>query len=104
MNLDPATGTGPKTSSPQRELWENPEHEIDSSPVYGAKDSRTSHQSLRNHNFTNLLTHIIFSTKDRNPIITPEINPRLAGCMNDIILKLNECPLTIHGTAESAAP
>jgi hypothetical protein len=23
--------------------------------------------------FTNLLTHIIFSTKDRTPIITPEI-------------------------------
>jgi hypothetical protein len=70
---------GQQTSSPQRQLWENPENEIDSSPVYGAKDSRPSHHSLiqsrynppleieipMSHTFTNLLTHIIFSTKDR---------------------------------------
>jgi hypothetical protein len=29
------------------------------------------------HTFTNLLTHVIFSTKDRLPFITPEIKARL---------------------------
>jgi hypothetical protein len=38
MNLIPAPFTGQQISSPQRELWENPENEIDSSPVYGAKE------------------------------------------------------------------
>ncbi len=56
------------------------------------------------HTFTNLLTHSIFSTKDRSPIIIPEIKPRFDAHMGGIIRELNGCPLTIHGTAESAAP
>jgi hypothetical protein len=56
------------------------------------------------HTFTNLLTHIIFSAKDRTPIITPEIKPRLDAYTGGMIRELNGCPLTIHGTAESAAP
>jgi REP element-mobilizing transposase RayT len=56
------------------------------------------------HTFTNLLTHIIFSTNDRNPIITPEIKSRLDAYMGGIIRELNACPLIIIGTAESATP
>jgi hypothetical protein len=54
--------------------------------------------------FTNLLMHIIFSTKDRNPIITPQIKSRLDAYLGGIICELNGCPLTIQGTAESTAP
>ncbi|HEY3131300.1 MAG TPA: hypothetical protein VGL91_17720 [Acidobacteriota bacterium] len=33
------------------------------------------------HTFTNLLTHAIFSTKDRRPSIRPEIKPELYAYM-----------------------
>jgi REP element-mobilizing transposase RayT len=54
------------------------------------------------HTFTNVLTHVICSTKERIPIITPEIKPRLGAYMGDIIRELNGCPLTIDGTADHA--
>jgi hypothetical protein len=87
-------------------------------PFTGRKIQHLSHQSLvqsrpnlppemeipRSHKFTNLLTHIIFSTKDRTPVITPEIKPRLDAHAGGMIRQLNGCPLTIHETAESAAP
>jgi hypothetical protein len=39
MNLTPTPFTGQQISSPQRQLWENPENEFDPSPIYGAADS-----------------------------------------------------------------
>lgn len=36
------------------------------------------------HTYTNLLSHVVFSTKDRQPIIDSELKPRLLGYMNGI--------------------
>ena len=37
------------------------------------------------HTYTNLLSHVVFSTKDRQPLINPELKPRLLGYMNGIV-------------------
>jgi len=41
------------------------------------------------HSFTSLLLHIIFSTKNRDPILIPGIRPRLFKYMGGIIRGLN---------------
>jgi REP element-mobilizing transposase RayT len=47
--------------------------------------------------FTNLLTHVIFSTKDRLPLITPEIKPRLHAYLGGIVRSLDGIALAIDG-------
>ena len=37
------------------------------------------------HTFTNLLTHVIFSTKDRQALVTPNLKPDLLAYMGGII-------------------
>ncbi len=37
------------------------------------------------HAYTNLLSHVVFSTKDRLPLIDPELKLRLLGYMNGIV-------------------
>ena len=37
------------------------------------------------HTFSNLLSHVVFSTKDRQPLIDLELKPRLLGYMNGIV-------------------
>lgn len=54
------------------------------------------------HTFTNLLTHVIFSAKDRKPLIVPEIKTRLHAYMGGIIRELDGYPLTINGTNDHA--
>jgi len=49
------------------------------------------------HSFTSLHLHIIFSTKNRDPILTPEIRPRLFKYMGGIIRGLNGTSLLING-------
>lgn len=49
------------------------------------------------HTFTNLLTHIIFSTKDRMPLLDTEIRPRLFAYMGGIIRELGGVALNING-------
>ena len=41
------------------------------------------------HTFTNLLAHVIFSTKDRQPTITTELQTRLHAYMGGIIRTLD---------------
>jgi REP element-mobilizing transposase RayT len=55
------------------------------------------------HTYSNLLSHVIFSTKDRKPIIDDELKPRLLGYLNGIaseskarILSLNSMPDHVH--------
>lgn len=55
------------------------------------------------HTYNNLLSHVIFSTKDRNPLIDPEIKPRLPGYVNGIarendvkVLSINSLPDHLH--------
>jgi REP element-mobilizing transposase RayT len=55
------------------------------------------------HTYSNLLSHVIFSTKDRKPLIDAEIKPRLLGYVNGIaqendakVLSLNSLPDHLH--------
>ena len=52
------------------------------------------------HTFTNLLTHVIFSTKDRAPLIKPELQARLYPYMGGIIRDLQGKAVIINGTAD----
>ncbi len=49
--------------------------------------------------FTNLLTHIIFSTKDRMPLILPEFRPNLHAYLGGIIPHAGRARM-INGTAK----
>jgi putative transposase len=40
------------------------------------------------HTFSNLLTHVIFSTQDRQPFLTPDLRPDLLAYMGGIVRKL----------------
>ena len=55
------------------------------------------------HTYSNLLSHIIFSTKDRQPLIDLDLKPRLLGYMNGIVndnggkvLAMNAMPDHLH--------
>jgi len=52
------------------------------------------------HTYTNLLTHIIFSTKDRAPVIGTELRPRLHAYMGGVVRELGATPLIINGVAD----
>lgn len=49
---------------------------------------------------SNLLTHVIFSTKDRRPIIPAELKKDLHAYMGGIVKSLGELPLAIGGIAD----
>jgi putative transposase len=51
------------------------------------------------HTFTNLLTHIIFSTKDRMPFIDAELKPELHAYLGGMIREVNGKAYLINGTA-----
>ena len=50
--------------------------------------------------FTNLLYHLIFSTKDRRPIITLDYQPRLYDYIGGIIREVGGVSLGINGIEE----
>jgi putative transposase len=52
------------------------------------------------HTFTNLLTHIIFSTKDRMPTLDPNLKERLFPYMGGIFRELGATPLLINGPTD----
>jgi REP element-mobilizing transposase RayT len=49
------------------------------------------------HTYTNLLTHIVFSTKDRHPMLIPELRTRLFPYLGGIIRQLHGTALSIGG-------
>jgi putative transposase len=49
------------------------------------------------HTYTNLLTHALFSTKDRQPLLRPEIKSDLYAYLGGIIANLKGKPLLING-------
>ena len=56
------------------------------------------------HTFTNLLTHVIFSTKDRLPLLTPDLRPDMLAYLGGIlrklhgkVIELNARPDHVHG-------
>ena len=52
------------------------------------------------HTFTNLLTHVIFSTKDRAPYLEPDVKNRLFAYMGGIVRELDARALLINGPAD----
>jgi len=48
--------------------------------------------------YTNLLYHIVFSTKDRRPLITPDYEVRLYDYLGGTIRKLGGISLELNGT------
>jgi REP element-mobilizing transposase RayT len=52
------------------------------------------------HTFTNLLAHVVFSTKDRLPLINAEAQPRLHSYMGGILRELKVTPLIVNGVAD----
>src|SRR5687767_2191332 len=50
--------------------------------------------------YTNLLYHIVFSTKDRRPLITSEIEPQLYDYIGGIIRGLGGICLELNGTED----
>ena len=48
--------------------------------------------------YTNLLYHIVFSTKDRRPLITPEYEPRLYEYIGGILRGMGGISLELNGT------
>jgi len=52
------------------------------------------------HTYTNLLTHVIFSTKDRTPLIDAELKPKLLAYMGGILREMKGTALIINGTKD----
>jgi putative transposase len=52
------------------------------------------------HTFTNLLMHLIFSTKDRVPTLEPDLKERLFPYMGGIFRELGGVPLLINGPTD----
>jgi REP element-mobilizing transposase RayT len=52
------------------------------------------------HTFTHLLTHLIFSTKDRLPLLEDSLRERLFPYMGGIIRELGGKTIAINGTAD----
>ena len=52
------------------------------------------------HTHTNLLTHIIFSTKDRMPLIDSDVKPRLHAYIGGIVRELKGTALGVNGTTD----
>ena len=52
------------------------------------------------HTYTNLLYHIVFSTKDRRPLITPEYEVRLHDYIGGTIRGLGGISLELNGTED----
>jgi putative transposase len=50
--------------------------------------------------YTNLLYHIVYGTKDRVPLITKELRPRLHRYLGGLVNGLHGTPLEIDGTAD----
>src|SRR5258707_8187984 len=50
--------------------------------------------------YTNLLNHIVFSTKDRRPLITPDYEVRLYDYLGGTIRKMGGISLELNGTED----
>jgi REP element-mobilizing transposase RayT len=52
------------------------------------------------HTFTHLLAHIIFSTKNREPLLDADLKPRLFAYMGGIVRELGGAALLINGPTD----
>jgi REP element-mobilizing transposase RayT len=68
-----------------------------------AAQTKRSKEFRMSHTYSNLLSHVVFSTKDRQPLIDDELKPRLLGYLNGIVdetggkvLSMNAMPDHLH--------
>jgi REP element-mobilizing transposase RayT len=54
------------------------------------------------HTYSNLVIHALFSTKDRTPLLQPDLKPELFSYMGGIMTKLNAKPILIGGPEDHA--
>ncbi len=52
------------------------------------------------HTYTNLLTHIVFSTKEKLPLITNVIKPELLAYIGGLAKELKGKPIIINGMSD----
>ena len=52
------------------------------------------------HTFSSLLSHVIFSTKNRAPLIDDELEPKLHAYIGGIIREVGAKAIAIGGTAD----
>jgi len=52
------------------------------------------------HTYTDLLVHVIFSTKDRAPLLDSELRPRLFPYLGGVIRELGGTALLINGPTD----
>jgi REP element-mobilizing transposase RayT len=52
------------------------------------------------HSYTHLLSHVIFSTKDRAPTLDADLRSRLYSYMGDIMREIGGSALNINGTPD----
>jgi len=52
------------------------------------------------HTFTSLLVHVIFSTKDRAPELSPELAARLSPYMGGIVRECKGTALIVNGPTD----
>src|SRR5215510_8540336 len=91
--MNHAGPAGERIISPRRKPWGRgiPSDE----PQHGAKE-----EPEMAHTFTSLLTHIIFSTKDRLPQIEGELKKRLYPYLGGILKRLDGKASIIDGTCD----
>ena len=49
------------------------------------------------HTYSNLLYHVVFSTKDRTPLIATQIRPELFAYLGALVKELKGIPIIING-------
>ncbi|MCC6574645.1 MAG: IS200/IS605 family transposase [Planctomycetes bacterium] len=52
------------------------------------------------HTYTSILIHIIFSTKERSPLLSPDMRLKLHPYLHGIARNLKATPLTIGGVED----
>ena len=52
------------------------------------------------HSFTNLLYHVVFSTKYRHPWLDPEVAPRVFAYLGGLVREDNGTALLVNGVAD----
>lgn len=52
------------------------------------------------HTYTRLLYHVVFSTKDRRPLLDADLRPRLFAYFGGVVGELRGQPILINGVAD----
>ncbi len=75
----------------------------ETTPINSAPEGRQNHSNGEQpmaHTYVQLLTHIVFSTKNREPFLTPELRERLFPYMGGIFRGLDSSALLINGVSD----